>query len=253
MMEAFQLKDFARKKCIGSIPCKFTTYQHHPNKVFESIYPELRITMSSLFEQKDASVSYNFSSLLSEAGGIMGLFLGWSFLSMILYSISFLPKQRFETLLNDMLTIALIIGFFFWSKDLFQSYMNESESFEVQVERVGNELEPPFITVCPVIDVWNYANLTYYPSIPDNLSDYVLCVRLYSSEFFQGLKKCLVTNPDMYSFIFNMDTAYSPQFLPTLTLLSEKEEKALDIGLWKRVFHERYGLCYTLDSKHWKR
>mgnify|MGYP001398676999 CR=1 FL=1 len=131
--------------------------------------------------------------------------------------------------------------------------INESESFEVQVERVGNELEPPFITVCPVIDVWNYANLTYYPSIPDNLSDYVLCVRLYSSEFFQGLKKCLVTNPDMYSFIFNMDTAYSPQFLPTLTLLSEQEEKALDIGLWKRVFHERYGLCYTLDSKHWKR
>ena len=57
----------------------------------------------------------------------------------------------------------------------------------------------------------------------------------------------------MYSFIFNMDTAYSPQFLPTLTLLSEQEEKALDIGLWKRVFHERYGLCYTLDSKHWKR
>lgn len=249
MMEAFQLKEVARKKCIGSIPCKFTTYQHHPNKVFESIYPELRITMSSLFEQKDASVSYNFSSLLSEAGGIMGLFLGWSFLSMILYLISFLPKQRFETLLNEMLTIALIVGFFFWSKDLFQSYMNESESFEVQLERVGNELEPPFITVCPVIDVLYYADLIY-PPIPDNLSEYVLCMRLYPSDFFQGLKKCLVSNPDMYSFIFNMD---SPQFIPTLTLLSDQEEKNLDIGLWARVFHEKYGLCYTLDSKYWKR
>ena len=251
-MEAFQLKEAAKKKCIGSIACKFTTYKNHPNTWFETIYPELRITMSSMFEQKDTSISYNFSSLLSEAGGIMGLFLGWSFLSMILYLISFLPKQRFETILNEFLTIALIIGFFFWSKDLFQSYMNESESFEVQVERVGNELKPPFITVCPIIDVWYYST-NLYPPLPGNLFQYLSCMRLYSSDFFQGLKKCLVTNPDMYSFIFNMDMALSPQFLPTLTLLSEQEEKAFDIGLWKRVFHEKYGLCYTLDSKHWKR
>ena len=253
MSDAFQFRSIARTKCIGSMPCEFTTYQNQPNKFFETKDPEMRITLSGILEQKDTFINYNFSSLLAESGGMMGLFLGWSFLSMIISLISVFPIQRLDSLLTEMLTFILIIGFFIWSKDLFQSYMDESESFEAQIKRVGMELKPPFITVCPLIDDWSQTIAYAQEPLPDTLSQYLSCMRLFETDFFQGLQKCLVWNPDLYSHIFNMDTLIVGQFLPTLTLISDQEVKNLDDSLWNRVFHENYGLCYTLDQKHWKR
>ena len=158
MLEAFQLKkSIAKVKCNNSIPCEFASHYQLSNQRFRSVQPELRITMASTFEEHRSFINYNFSSLLAESGGILGLFLGWSILSMISYLISHLHLKSFESLLTEIVTSCLIVGFIIWSKDLFQMYFNEAETFEIQVQQ---GFTPPFVTLCPKVSlIWQYDSL----------------------------------------------------------------------------------------------
>ena len=41
--------------------------------------------------------------------------------------------------------------------------------------------------------------------------------------------------------------------LPTPILLSLNNSTTLARSLWTKVFHEKHGVCYTLDAKNWER
>jgi len=57
----------------------------------------------------------------------------------------------------------------------------------------------------------------------------------------------ILENVRQYS---NNDT----QILPPTTILSSKsDDLILNKAAWKSVFHDKYGGCWTLDSKYWHR
>ena len=57
----------------------------------------------------------------------------------------------------------------------------------------------------------------------------------------------ILENVRQYS---NDDTQILP---PTTVLSSKSDDLILNKAAWKSVFHDKYGGCWTLDSKYWHR
>ena len=242
IIEAFELRTHAAKRCSDTIPCKRSS-----NKILHSTYsysywnepnmPKyLKITMSSKVESRQFFVDYKFANLLNETGGIMGLFLGWSFLSLVLVLVNFLPWKKVKSFLSEMIMLLLLLGFCLWSKDLFQTYWFEEENLDIELKQ---SFSPPFVTLCP----------------GEKMSTYFSCFDGYELNFKEGVKNCLITGVDVVPFILeNMTELYESNLLPKMaTLTTDQESLTFKNIHWKRIIHENYGLCFTLHSSYWKR
>ena len=75
------------------------------------------------------------------------------------------------------------------------------------------------------------------------------CGRKYP-DYKNSIKACL---KESNTYLIDAVLQYSDfQELPSISLhTSQDETLSLDTSLWKKVYHEVLGLCYTLDSKHW--
>ena len=113
IIEAFELRKQAAKRCSDTIPCTRSSNKilHKTHKTGQQGY--LKITMSSKVESRQFFVDYKFANLLNETGGIMGLFLGWSFLSLVLILVNFLPWKKVKSFLSEMIMILLLFGGWF--------------------------------------------------------------------------------------------------------------------------------------------
>ena len=249
IIEAFELRKLAAKHCSDTIPCKRSsnkilhkTYYDTTSSPYISQWDELnkprylKITMSSKVESRQFFVDYKFANLLNETGGIMGLFLGWSFLSLVLVLVNFLPWKKIKSFLSEMTMLLLLLGFCLWSKDIFQTYWFEEENLDVELKQ---SFSPPFVTLCP----------------GKRASTYFSCFDGYELNFKEGVKHCLLTGVDVIPFILqNMTKLYESNLLPKMaTVTTDQDSVTIKDIHWKRVIHENYGLCFTLHSSYWKR
>ena len=71
-----------------------------------------------------------------------------------------------------------------------------------------------------------------------------------SSTYKDAVKNCLMTSAN----IVNDLVLYSVENdLPTAKLMSGNTSLTLTQSSWIKVFHERIGVCYTLDTTLWTR
>ena len=89
---------------------------------------------------------------------------------------------------------------------------------------------------------WKWFNVKY--PYTTNYTDYKLAVKAYMHQSLMFDEMCLAL--DFYS-----DTSY----LPHTRLISKMNGTSLTIALnmsvWKKVFHNTYGVCYTFHSNYY--
>ena len=191
----------------------------------------------------ESSVSYQLASYIGEVGGIMGIFLGWSAVYFVEILIStFFKNEQSKSSLKITCMILLWITSIYWCKDAFDAYTNENESMEFSFE----ETSVPDLTICQPYFGWK-------------LGDNYPCANVYELklDFMEAIKECLRT--DNSTTILNDLRSLELQdfglpFVKSLTLSSkEGETHSLNVKQMKKAFHRKYGICYTLEAKHWDR
>ena len=80
-------------------------------------------------------VSYDGVNLLSDIGGTLGLFLGWSIAFSANVFMKVLKIKRMRSLCTYFIVVILICGFIQWSVPVFYKFVNEDETIEFQTER----------------------------------------------------------------------------------------------------------------------
>ena len=254
VLKAFAIRKEAQKYCTNNMPCKTTFYKAKakPKKDLPMSWksgPLLQLTMENSMEKYEVFTNYKFSNFFAETGGIMGLFLGWSFFSILNGIVTYLPavKKINRVKIQRGFTITFVMVFLAWSWEFVEIYHNEKESLEIITKKGYSQL--PFVTICPS-QQFQMALAMEYP-----------CIQNYTNEFFDGVKNCLPTNPDIIQFILDLDSKYAPWLnlksngdqVPITIGLHKSKSKIINNVLLEKVFHEEYGLCFTLNPKHWER
>ena len=167
----------------------------------------------------------------------------------------------------------------YWCKDIFAAYVYEAESMQFQFEQT---VSFPDITVCNsgFMDVLEQQVHPQYDAIFPFLGHD--CPQKYNGmnsglqsrakratlslgdvqgkgydefNFKEIMQGCLSNNPstsilaDMAGFDYSANALFK-----NITLLSNWGKiLVLDLELVEKVFHEKYGMCYTLPGKYWHR
>ena len=135
----------------------------------------------------------------------------------------------------------ILVVFFTWSIRVFKDFSQKTQMMEMAVE---NEFYPPHVTLCK--NGWfNYEN-------NDNFMEWLDTKYPCSSNFRDyknAVKSCLEgsSDDDLIQDILNYS---DEQHLPIPILLSEKNSVVLDISAWSKVFHDKFGVCYTLKVQN---
>ena len=82
---------------------------------------------------------------MSEIGGIMSVFLGWSFLFFVVSFLKLIKNERMKWWIEFALTVVLVFALIVWGWDTVHNYVNQSDSMEISVEKGWH---PPQITGC---------------------------------------------------------------------------------------------------------
>ena len=254
VLKAFDIRKEAKKYCSNNMPCKTSIYQAKakPRKDLPLSWksgPLLQLTMENSMEKYEVYTNFHFSNFLAETGGIMGLFLGWSFFSIVNGTFDYLPamKKINRVKIQRGLTIAFVIGYLAWMWGFVEIYRNEKESLEIVTKKGYSQF--PFVTICPSQQFQSSLAMKYP------------CIQNYTNKFFDGVKTCLATNPDIIQSILDLDSEYAPWLnlkgngdqVPITIGLHKSKSKIINNVLLEKVFHEEYGLCFTLNPKHWER
>ena len=255
-LKAFAIRKEAKTYCSDNMPCHISFYQANAKPRIDPVSlksgPLLQLTMKNSMDKYEAYTSYHFLNLFTEIGGIMGLFLGWSFFSILNGIVDFFMEKKSVIKINRVkiqrgLTIIFLMSFLALSWEFIEMYSIEKESLEIVTKKGYSQF--PFVTICPSQQFQTAMGIKYP------------CIQNYTNKFFDGVKNCLSTNPDMIQSILEID-AESDSWL---NLNNDGGQVAVTIGRHKskskiinnvvleKVFHEEYGLCFTLDPKNWER
>ena len=173
--------------------------------------------------------SYDVQSLIGEIGGTLGLFLGLSGLGLMEMMN---PTKKWMIILMKTITLMLLIAFAIYATQSFIKYFNESLATTVNFVRSNMTEEFPFLTFCPEI---------YY---------------FHGSESFHAkIKEEITLNPllNMSTFTNQWSNLYTPyDMFGYLYLYNNANGQKIQLNgndIWSKVFHEHYGLCYTLDIR----
>ena len=170
--------------------------------------------------------SYDFQSLIGEIGGTLGLFLGLSGLGLMEI---LNPTKKWMIILMKTITIMLLIAFAIYATQSFIKYFSESLATTVNFIRGNMTEEFPFLTFCPEI----YGSESFHAKIKEEIT---LNPLLNMSTFTNQWSK-LYTPHDMFDYLYLYNNANGQKI-------------QLDGNdIWSKVFHEHYGLCYTLDIR----
>ena len=102
----------------------------------------------------------------------------------------------------------------------------------------------PDITICPVQSYFYWLHQNFLCVVENDNSKFSL------NDFYGMVKHCLDIEPII------LDALSSSAFTlenTTIRLESENESVVIENSLLKRVFHERHGICFTLNANHWGR
>ena len=200
----------------------------------------LIIHMDNSVEEYKSSISYRGVNLISDIGGTLGLFLGWSIALCANYVVNLVKSKTMRSFVTSTMVLILFIGFVQWSSPVFEKFIYEEETVELQTEQ---GYTPPYVTMCPYesFHAWLQANFVWYSHNnvdDDNFYDFVS----YSIQFnwIPILEKLSSSE-----FSLNTNTIFS--------LLSDKDSLVIDNSILKKVFHPKFGICFSLDAKQWSR
>ena len=168
--------------CDDIPPCYATNYaqlemasrRYYPQGEFK-VYIQFRETFVETINMQS---SYDVQNLISEIGGIMGLFLGLSGLNFLLK----LPKKG-----HHLAILAMWLCFVHWSVEGFFKYIQKPLSTEVSMRQADVLNEFPLLTLCPNYRSFDEDNgkLCWYQFFKENLNanDF--------SGFYDGLENAL--------------------------------------------------------------
>ena len=105
----------------------------------------LIIRMDNHVQEFKVSTSYEFDNFMSDIGGTMGVFLGWSFLLIVVSLLKLIKNERMKWWIEFALTIILGFALIAWGWNTVHDYVNEVDSMEISVEKGWH---PPQITGC---------------------------------------------------------------------------------------------------------
>ena len=107
---------------------------------------------------------------------------------------------------------------------------------------------PPHITVCETFQfrMWFEQKHGFCANF-DPYSD-------FHYNFTSRVKNCLQSSQNSGKVVNDLlEYSLDPIRLPDPALISKDGKIGLGKSAWKRVFHQDYGVCYTLDAKLWTR
>ena len=138
------------EKCPDTVPCSTSKYKivfsdwtpPYPNSEKNE---NLIIRMDNHLQEFKVFQSYEFDNFMSDIGGTMGVFLGWSFLFFVVSLLKLIKNKRMKWWIEFVLTIFLGFALIVWCWDTVHDYVNQSDSMEISVEKGWH---PPQITGC---------------------------------------------------------------------------------------------------------
>ena len=244
-MQAFKILKEVEKECSSLMPCKFSRYKKTSRNTLgfataEDSQGHIIFRMSNIVTTHESFVNYEFESLLYDISGTMGLFLGWSFLSLCCIIIIKINSKFIRIMLRRVIDIVFLIAIMVWSQDVIEKYRTQAVEMELQLDK---QTSVPQVTICP------YTAFKYL----DGFNDAFPCGNNYI-DFFQAVNNCLSIEPDIMEWLMKYQQPYQYHPLVNITLLSDKETLNLDNSVLEKVFHEKYGVCFSLDTTSiWKR
>ena len=193
----------------------------------------------------DSFIGYNAISFIGETGGTLGMCVGWSALFFMELLLSFIIKDIVtKDNLRRISLVFLMIIFTYWCSFSIKDYNDEVESMELNLVP---EMYPPHLTICRIENGPNGPKDAFmewfhqmYPC-SGNHPDYK-----------NSLTACLQSNNDEVIAAVNQYSGDDFK-LPTPVLISKQNWTMLPKSLWQRVFHDIFGVCWTLNSKYWIR
>ena len=233
--------------CQKTLPCEYSRYVLRSFDV-DWNEEDLLITVDENFEVHDSYIPYGIGNLMGEVGGTLGMCLGWSTLFFTEVLISFLIKSKITRKpLNRMSIIIMITIFLYWSSDFLKQYSEESESMELTLEK---DNYAPHIMLCKVEhSMWTGGSWGWKKPFMDWFNEKHPCSK-DSPTYMDAVKKCLMSSANI---IEDLVLYTVEDDLPTAVLTSEKTSLSLPQSSWTKVFHEKLGVCYTLDTTIWTR
>ena len=95
----------------------------------------------------ESFIGYNGVNLLSDVGGTLGLFMGWSIAYCTDIIAKFFKRKTIRSIFISIIMLILMIGFIQWSTPIFYRFVEEVETVEFRKEK---SLTFPYVTICPV-------------------------------------------------------------------------------------------------------
>ena len=148
VLEASKKLAEPNENCPDTVPCSTSKYKivfsdWTQKKLNSEKVENLIIRMDNHVEEFKVSPSYEFDNFMSDIGGIMGVFLGWSFLFFVVSFLKLIKNDRMKWWIEFALTIVLVFALIGWGWDTVHNYVNQSDSMEILVEKGWH---PPQIT-----------------------------------------------------------------------------------------------------------
>ena len=95
----------------------------------------------------ESLIGYDGVNLLSDVGGTLGLFMGWSIAYCTDIIAKFFKRKTIRSIFISIIMLILMIGFIQWSTPIFYRFAEEVETVEFRKEK---SLTFPYVTICPV-------------------------------------------------------------------------------------------------------
>ena len=246
VLDGLQQLKMAEQECHYLMPCKYSRYQSSFFRNDKNYNPFLNITIDSNIAEVDSAVGYKIANYIGELGGTMGLFLGWSFLFILETLIVVITRdnKKAMSVLKYILTCSLWLISMYWCKDIFDSYTNEVESMQFHYEQ---NVTSPDVTIC----YSNFGSIlrNIYPCLEEDGG--------LEFDFQEAIVRCLKNDVSSSIMTDLASLEYHDigiPFLKSLVLFSiQGEKKVLGTHLMKKVFHKKYGICYSFPGRYWHR
>ena len=259
---AFQTPTDFVTSCKSMLPCTYSKYilrstEDKVDEVYNDPYSlkTREITLDDTLELHESFINYDGISFIGEAGGTLGMCLGWSGLFFIELLLDYaVHDSNLHMKLTRFSILSLFLIFLYWSSSTIIDYNEQSESMELSLETMTY---PPHITICSkkndCVNPGNVVQCKLEYEFMAWLNQTYPCSK-NQNDYKNAVIDCLQSNHTDILENFRQYSNDDTQILPPTTVLSSKSgDLTLNKAAWKSVFHEKYGGCWTLDSKYWHR
>ena len=249
------LANISKKICPDIPQCNFVDYQFKVDEHFDAAHFVLELFFGHIFtENMESTPSYGIQNLIAEVGGNASLFLGISgmgisgigifFVTIILKCLKISESWNgllLERACKCLVKVAMWLIFVYWATQAIMNYNDESLSMNSIVTSKSKLTEFPLLTLCPDF------TQTFTYGLASSMN-------FYESKFYPAFKKFVnFSQNDPYGIpisYLNETLFYDIDNLVENVSVQSSGGKTTELSqenIWSSVYHQSYGLCYTLD------